>query len=367
MRARYCPWSALVLVFALAACSAPPPPVQGPRPVVVEAPRPLLGAAGGEVLPGAIHARVEADLSFRVAGKVAARKVDMGAHVERGTLLAVLDPVDARLNLAAARSTVAAAEADLALARAEQQRYQDLRTRSFVGQSQLDQRINFTRLAEARLSQAQSQYDLAANQSRYTNLTADAAGVITQIMAEPGNVVSAGQPVLRFAADGEREVYVNVPEGRIESLRQANAIAIEVLSNPGHHYQGRVRDIDPQADTATRTHLARVTLLDADQHVQLGATATVLLIAQAEAHSFRLPATALGNLAANRPAVWRIRTTEHGATVEPVPVEVLRYLDGEVLISGPLSVEDRLVSAGVHRLSAGMTVQAIDRAAKAAL
>ncbi len=367
MLARHCPWSALVLVFALVGCSAPPPPIASPRPVVVEAPRPLLGPAGGEVLPGAIHARIEADLSFRVAGKVAARKVDMGAHVERGTVLAVLDPVDARLTLAAARSTVAAADADLALARAEEQRYRDLRTRSFVGQSQLDQHINLTRLAEARLSQAQSQYDLAANQSRYTNLTADAAGVVTQIMAEPGNVVSAGQPVVRFAADGEREVHVNVPEGRIETLRQANAIAVEVLSNPGHHYQGRVRDIDPQADTATRTHMARVTLVDADEHVQLGATATVLLIAQAQAHSFRLPATALGNIDANRPAVWRIRDSAKGTTVEPVPVEVLRFLDGEVQISGPLSVDDRLVSAGVHRLSVGMAVQAIDRAAKAAL
>ncbi|MBK6657731.1 MAG: efflux RND transporter periplasmic adaptor subunit [Proteobacteria bacterium] len=367
MRACLGPWPALAFCLALGACSAPPPPVSGPRPVVVEAPRPLRGPADGDALPGAIHARTEADLSFRVAGKVAARKVDMGAHVERGTLLAVLDPVDARLNLAAARSTVAAAEADLSLARAEEQRYRDLRARAFVGQSQLDQRINLTRLAEARLDQAQSQFDLAANQSRYTQLTADAAGVVTQIMAEPGNVVSAGQPVLRFAADGEREVHVNVPEGRIDVLREADNIAVEVLSNPGRHYRGRVRDIDPQADTATRTHLARVTLIDADEHVQLGATATVLLSAAAEAHSFRLPATALGSIEANRPAVWRIRDAGKGTTVEAVPVEVLRYLDGEVLISGPLSEQDRLVSAGVHRLAAGMAVQAIPRSDKAAL
>jgi len=140
-----------------------------------------------------------------------------------------------------------------------------------------------------------------------------------------------------------------------------------VLNNPGHSYRGRVRDIDPQADTATRTHLARVTLVDADEHVQLGATATVLLSAEAQAHSFRLPATALGSIDADRPAVWRIRDSDKGATVEAVPVEVLRYLDGEVLISGPLSADDRLVSAGVHRLSSGMAVQAILRTDKAAL
>ena len=367
MHRRHHPWLALLATLAMAGCSAPPPPVSGPRPVVVEAPRPLLGAGAGEVLPGAIHARVEADLSFRVAGKVAARKVDMGAHVERGTVLAILDPVDARLNLANARSGVAAAEADLSLARAELQRYQDLRARNFVGQSQLDQRVNLTRLAEARLSQAKSQYDLAANQSRYTHLTADAAGVVSQIMVEPGNVVTAGQPVLRFAADGEREVYVSVPEGRVNVLRQSSAIMIEVLNNPGRHYRGRVRDIDPQADTATRTHLARVTVVDADEHVQLGATATVMLISKATANSFRLPAAALGSIAADTPAVWRIRTGKKGATVEAVPVAVLRYLDGEVLISGPLRSTDRLVTAGVHRLSAGMAVQAIERTAKAAL
>ena len=128
-----------------------------------------------------------------------------------------------------------------------------------------------------------------------------------------------------------------------------------------------MRDIDPQADTATRTHLARVTLVDADEHVQLGATATVLLRAEAQANSFRLSATALGSVEDRRPAVWRVRSSEKGSTVEAVPVEVLRYLDGEVLVSGPLSVDDRLVSAGVHRLSVGMAVQAIDRAAKATL
>ena len=102
-------------------------------------------------------------------------------------------------------------------------------------------------------------------------------------------------------------------------------------------------------------------------HCEYFATATVLLSAAAEAHSFRLPATALGSIEANRPAVWRIRDAGKGTTVEAVPVEVLRYLDGEVLISGPLSEQDRLVSAGVHRLAAGMAVQAIPRSDKAAL
>ena len=357
----------LFIVLLAAGCAEPVSVTASPRPVVVEAPQPLVGASDADVLPGAIHARVEANLSFRIAGKVAERRVDMGAHVEPGTVLAVLDPVDAALNLAAAKAAVGAAEADLALARAEQARYRDLRARGFVGQSQLDERINTTLLARARLKQAQAQHDLAANQSRYTRLTADAAGVVTEIMAEPGNVVNAGQPIVRFAADGEREVHVAIAEGKLETLREAKDIGIELYNQPERHYRGRVRDINPQADETTRTHLARVTILDADEHVRLGASATVMLHAASDERVFRLPATALGTLEQDRPAVWRVVDAKGGQTVEAVPVEVLRYLDGAVAITGPLGADDRLVTAGVHLLSAGMPVQAVARAAKAAL
>jgi len=358
----------LVLVVAtLSACTQTEPPRVLPRPVVVAAPLPLNGPADDQALPGAIHARVEVDLAFRVPGKIAERTVDMGAHVEPGTVLAVLDPMDARLTVAAARARVAAAEADLGLARAEEQRYRELRDRQFVGASQLDQRLNITRLAAARVEQAQAEYNLAANQSRYTDLRADAAGVITQVLAEPGNVVSAGQPVVRFAADGEREVHVNVPEGRLAALREAPRLLVELLSHPGHVYAGRVRDVDPQADASTRTHLARITLLEPDAQVQLGATATVMVTADPVAQSFRVPATALGKSGDKGVTVWRVIGERREQTVEAVPVEVLRFLDGEALITGSLDVKDRLVTAGVHRLVAGMQVEAIERAAKAAL
>jgi len=358
----------LALALAtLAACTQPEPPRVMPRPVVVATPQPQYGPADNQALPGAIHARIEADLAFRVPGKIAERRVDMGAHVEPGTVLAVLDPVDARLTLAAARARVAAAAADLALAQAEERRYHELQERQFVAASQLDQRVNITKLATARLEQARTEFALAANQSGYTDLRADTTGVITQVLAEPGNVVRAGQPVVRFAADGEREVRVNVPEGQLAALREAPRLVIHLLSNPGHAYAGRVRDVDPQADAATRTHLARITLLEADAHVQLGATATVIISVKQSAQSFRVPATALGKPAGQDAMVWRVIGEGSAQTVEAVSVEVLRYLDGEVLISGALGAQDRLVTAGVHRLVAGMPVEAIDRAAKAAL
>ncbi|MGQ0698694.1 MAG: efflux RND transporter periplasmic adaptor subunit [Panacagrimonas sp.] len=358
----------IVLAGLSAGCAQPPAPVQGPRPVVVETPQPLDGPAGAEAYPGSVHARLEADLSFRVPGKIAQRKVEMGARVTPGMVLAVLDPQDAKLTLDNARAAVAAAEADLWLAQEEEKRYRDLKERGHVGQSVVDTRASTTKLAQARLDQARSQFDLAQNQSRYTRLTADTAGVVTQIWAEPGNVVTAGQPVVRFAADGEREVRINVSENRVDALRTAPQLAVEIFNTPGKRYAAKVRDINAQADAGTRTYEARVTILGPDEHVQLGATATVVVLAASDGKTFVLPATALGAVNDNQAAVWALAPAADGSsTVQPRKVQVLQYLDSKVVVTGELTAADRLVTAGVHRLIAGMAVQPIERAAKAAL
>lgn len=355
-------------VLLLAACSSAPPPAPAPRPVVVEAPQPMRGSGGFDSYPGTVHARVEADLSFRIPGKIAARKVELGTRVKPGMVLATLDPQDARLNLDAAQAAVAAAEADFWLSSEEEKRYADLKARGHVGQSMLDQRVNANRLAKARLEQARSQLDLARNQSRYTQLTADVDGVVTQVIGEPGNVVTAGQPVLRIAADGEREVRVAVPEGRVETLRNAPQLVVEIFTQPGSRYAAKVRDISPQADRATRTHEARVTVLQPDDKVQLGSTATVMLADADTGKTFRVPATALGALDQKHAAVWTVVASDNGGhTVKSVPVQVVQYLDGTVVVAGSISAQQRLVTAGVHLLVEGMAVQPIDRAAKAAL
>lgn len=359
---------ALAALTLLAGCARETEPVSGPRAVVVEPPLPVLGLAGAQVFPGSVRARLEADLSFRVPGKIAERRVDSGARVQTASVLAVLDPRDAQLNLDTARAAMQAAEADLWLAQGEERRYLDLKLRGHVGQSAVDQRVGANKLARARLDQARSQLNLAQNQSRYTELTADAPGVITEVFAEAGTVVAAGQRVLRFAADGEREVRIDVPEGRAESFGQGVQMAVEIYSRPGKRYAAKLREINPQADPATRTHEARVTILEPDSDVQLGASATVILTEDGGEKTFRLPATALGTLGDQRAAVWNVVTDPEGIQrVRSVPVQVLQYLDGAVIVSGALSPDDRLVSAGVHLLVEDMSVLPIERAAKAAL
>lgn len=367
MRKSFLPPALAAAAVLLGGCAKPEPLAEGPRPVVVESPRPTQ-AVGAEAYPGTVHARLEAELSFRVPGKIAKRHVDMGSRVARGTVLATLDPDDARLNLETARAAVAAAEADLWLAQEEERRYRDLKERGHVGQSVVDVRASTTKLAQARLEQARSQFNLAQNQSRYTTLTADAPGVVTYIMAEPGNVIAAGVPIVKFAADGEREVRIAVPEGQIDSLRQAPQLLVTLLSQPDRRYAGRLRDINPQADRATRTHEARITIVDADDSVALGATATVVIGSAGDGRSFLLPSSALGALDKDRPVVWVVKPDKAGnGTVEPHPVQVLQYLDGAVIVGGALDSGDRLVSAGVHRLVPGMVVKPIDRKQPAAL
>lgn len=361
------PLALIASCLLVVACHRAPPPAPGPKPVVVEHPQPL-AQGSADVYAGAVKARVEAALSFRVPGKILARKVEMGTRVTRGTVLATLDPQDARLNLDAAKANLKAAEADLWLAQEEEKRYRDLKDRGFIGQSAVDVRVSTTKAAAAKVEQARSQLDLAQNQSGYTQLTADGDGVVTEIMAEAGNVVTAGQPIAKFAADGEREVAIQVPEGRVESLTKAARIGVQIYANPKKIYAGRVRDVNPQADPGTRTHTAHITILDPDENVQLGSTATIMAGFAPGENTFRLPATAVGGPSPDKTGVWRVQTDASGAaTAQLVKVTVIEVTDSSVVVKGDIGTQDQLITAGVHNLVPGMRVQPIDRTAKAAL
>lgn len=351
----------------IAGCTPPaPPPAQGPRTVVVESPQPLSHGAV-DVYAGSVRARVEADLAFRVAGKIASRAVDVGAHVQRGAVLAALDQEDARLDLAAAQSALKAAEADLWIAQNEQKRALELRTRGFISQSDVDKRKSAAMLARARRDQARAELDLTRNKSEYTTLRAETAGVVTAVLAEAGTVVGAGQPVVRVAVDGEREVLIQVPEGGASTLRGAKHVDIALYADASRRYAGRVREISPQADAQTRTQDVRVTIVGADAAVQLGATATVFAGEGLGRDSFRVPATALGNRDGHKAVVWRIAAGSDGAlATQPVSVDVEQYLDDGVIVAGDLHAADRLISAGVHLLEPGMAVTPVERSALAA-
>lgn len=356
MRAVQVPVSLLLAAALLAACSKAEPPVPPPRPVLVEFPQPLTGVAS-EVFPGTVRAREEADLAFRVPGKILRRMANAGQQVKAGDVLAMLDPEDAALNLKASESAVAAAEADMKLAVSEMTRNKDLLDKGFISKSVYDVRENTYRLARARFEQAQSNLAVVRNQTRYTTMTADKNGLITSVLGEAGQVVAAGQPVFRFATSGEREVAIFVPEGRVEALRKADKLSVTLWAEPGKYYPARLREVNMQADRSTRTHEARVALLEGGDAVQLGMTATVLLGARMDEAAFSVPLSALGG-SKEQPAVWVVGAD--GKT-HAVQVQVLRYLETGAIVSGALAPDMRMVSAGTHLMVEGRQVTVIER------
>jgi len=345
----------ITLAAALAACGQPQTQPPAPRAVIAQ----IVGAKPADnanVYSGEVRARYENDLAFRIGGKVVARYVDVGAQVTRGQALARLDPQDAQLGVDAARSQLAAAAADHDLAAAEVERYRDLYARKFVSRAVLDARETTFNTTKARLEQAKAQVATARNQSAYTALVAEADGVITSVNLEPGQVVAAGQPVMRFARPEEKEVAINIPESRLAELRDATNILISVWAAPDQRYRGRIREIAPTADPATRTFAVKVTVLEANGTVRLGMTANVALGDGAAAQVITLPLTALTQ-ADGKPAVWVFDPLTSKVNLRPVVVGAYRE-DGVVVRDG-LRPGEIVVTVGVHKLLPDETVRVV--------
>lgn len=348
------------LALALAGCGngqVPPEPV---RPVLtmVVAPGAL---ATGDVYSGELRARHEVDMGFRVAGKLVSRPVDAGTRVAKGQVLARLDPEDAKLAAGAALAALASAESDFTLAQSERDRQADLLAKKFISQSAFEARDNALNAARARLAQVRSQSALTANQAQYTTLVADADAIVVSVAAEPGQVVAAGQPVLRLARAGEREVVVNAPEGQLARFKVGDPVAISLWSQPGKPFAGRVREIAGGADPATRTYAVRVSALDPPESAQLGMTASVVLRPAIDAGLFVLPMTALAR-GDKEPAVWIVDPTSNKVRLRAVKVGQFRE-DGVTITAG-LNAGERVVVAGVHKLRPDQVVRVAEAVVK---
>jgi RND family efflux transporter MFP subunit len=327
----------LLAAIFLAACSdkATPPP-QPPAVVKTHTVSQSIAEAG-RVHSGEVRARHETALAFRIGGKMLERKVDTGSAVKAGQLLARLDPADVRL-------AADQAEAQRALALAEAKRYRDLHAKNFVSAAALDAK-------ETALATAKAQASMARNQAAYANLSADHDGVVAAVLAEPGQVVSAGQPVLRIARDGEREVAIAVAEADVIGLKPGMTAEISLWSGK-RAYQGRLRELSPAADPATRTYAARVSILDADASLALGMTASVRFTAESSP-ALVVPLAALFQQG-EKFAVWAIGSD---STVSLKPVTVAGYTDAGAKIAAGLQPGERIVAAGVHKLAAGQKVR----------
>ncbi len=344
-------WTLLLLPLAGCGEKAAPPVAQA-KMVLAHTVR--AGSAVSQAdYSGEVRARHELSLAFRVGGKLLARAVDVGDQVAAGQVLARLDPADLALSSLGAEANLAAVAAERAYAQAEVKRYRDLRAQQFVSQASLDAKETALKSTEEKVRALAAQAGLANNQRGYAELRADAAGVVSTVLAEAGQVVAAGQAVLRVAKSGEKEVVVAVPENRVAELAKAGEVAVTLWAAPEKRYRGRVREVAPQADPVTRTFAAKVSILDADADVRLGQTARVLLKNTSGGALTLIP---LGSVfqKGTQPAVWLLGPDGH---VHLRPIQVAAWREDGVAVSGGLAEGERIVAAGAHKLVEGEAVR----------
>jgi RND family efflux transporter MFP subunit len=352
----------LIFVCAgLAACSPAAPTGEDVRPVRAVTVSPLLASAAAE-LAGEVRPRIETRVGFQVAGRIARRLVEVGQTVKVGQTLATLDPADYQLGLAAARAQVSAAQVDRDQQRADYKRFEELFRQGFISGADLERRKASLDAAEARYAQAAAQADVSGNQAGYSTLHAPAAGVVTGLDAEAGQVVSAGQSVVRIARTDEKEVLVAIPEGQLEAVQRITEVRVRLWASD-RELHGKVREIAPMADPATRTYAARVTLVDAPSSVALGMSANVTFVAPLAAPVITLPLQSLFK-EGDATFVWLLDRRD--MTVKRSPITLASVSGNDVVVASGVVSGDTVVTAGVHLLKPGQKVKLLDAAAGAA-
>lgn len=347
------------MLAALAGCQKPPTekhePIRLVRTVTVAA-----GALQRQLsFAGQVQARYATSLGFRVGGKLLSRDVEVGSQVQAGQVLARLETADLNLSVQAAQAELRSAEADRNLAALNFRRYDELRRKGLISQLDFDRQRAQTSAATARAVAARARLMQAQNQAQYATLRADAAGVVTAINVEVGQVVAAGQPVLALDRGAEREVRISVPEQQRAALRQAQSIAIRLWSKPERVYAGHLREVTPTADAVTRTYTAKIAVTNADAALQPGMTAQVTVDMPAQHGQISLPLSVLYTKSA-QPNVWVVDPASHA--VKLVPVETAGLSDDQVIIRSGLHAGDIVVSAGANLLVPGQVVKLADSA-----
>ncbi|KQV89267.1 MULTISPECIES: efflux RND transporter periplasmic adaptor subunit [unclassified Roseateles] len=346
--------SAALLFALLSGCGkqpAAPEPERAVRTQLVSA-----GAASASHEYAAeVKARVESRLSFRVSGKLLSRAVNLGDTVKPGQVLARIDAQDLRLAEAAASAAVMAARTNRDQAGADYKRFVDLQRQGFISAAELERRDSAFKAAQAQLEQAKAQSDVQGNQSGYAQLTADGAGVVTGVNAEPGQVLAAGTPVVSVALDGPRDLVFSVPEDQVARVKAAAGVAgaLKVrLWGADKTYPLTLREVSAAADPVTRTFLIKADAGKLD--VRLGQSATVVLELPQMAGVIKLPLAAVLQQS-GKSSVWVLDGAS--MTVKPVAVQIGGAEGNDVVIAGGLTAGQEVVVAGVHVLNPGQKVK----------
>ena len=322
------------------------------RPVKVAVIEPALR---GHLLTysGVVRPRIESAVGFRVAGKVMERLVNVGDRVEVGQVIAHLDDTDLKLTENSAKATLNAARTRRDVASINLERAKPLLPQGFISKAAFDIRRNEMDAAASAVETAESQLRQATNAVGYATLKADVAGIVTSVTAEPGQVLSAGQPIITLANAGETEIAISVPEQEAGLLSVRQRADVRLWAGSRDTVEGRIREIAGQADAASRTYAVRVAVNAPPQSMRLGMTASVAIRIDGDT-ALVVPLTAVTEIDGG-PVVFIIDRANK--VVRKRPVTLGAVTDGGVGIKGGLQAGDMVVSAGVQFLRDGMRVQ----------
>jgi RND family efflux transporter MFP subunit len=343
---------AAFIAAALAGCNKPVAPTPEARPVRTVT---VQGQAQGEIvsLTGQVRAKVQVSLAFRLDGRMIERPVNVGDVLTAGQVVARLDPHNQENMLRSAQANLSSLEAVLAQERLTFSRHQELVKNGATSQHEFDVAQQNFQVAQAQVNSAQAQLRIAQDQLGYTVLNADAPGVLTAVGAEPGEVIRAGQAIVQVAREGGRDAVFDVPEQLMRTGPRDPLVEIALTNDPRVTATGRVREVAPQADPASRTFQVKVGITQPPEAMRLGATVTGRIKLSAPP-GVELPASALTE-ANGHPAVWIVDPQSN--TVSLRDVDVLRYDPSSVVISHGLNTGDIVVTAGVQTLHPGQKVR----------
>jgi len=317
-----------------------------------------IGSSSGAdpAFTGVVSARVQSNLGFRVPGKITNRLVDTGQFVSAGQPLMTIDRTDYVHAITARTETVAAAKAKSVQAAADEARYRGLVKTGAVSASIYDQVRAASDAAQAELAAATAQEQVARDEGGYSELLADADGIVVETLAEPGQVVTAGQTVVKLAHSGPREAAVNLPE----TLRPAlGSTAYATLYGSGMRVPVRLRQLSGAADPQTRTFEARYVLQGAAANAPLGATVTVHLSGDVGTDMLQIPVSSLVDQGKGA-GIWVLNPST--STVSFQPVQVRQMGEESATIRGNLHPGQQVVALGVHLLRDGQRVRVESKA-----
>ena len=301
--------------------------------------------------PGEVRGKYESNLAFQVGGKIVARNVNLGDSVSAGQVLMIIDPKDVQQSVALYQAAVNSAQANYKLASDNYSRFESLFSKGAVSAMVRDQYKTQYEAADATLKQAEAQLQVSSNQLNYTQLVADHDGVISSLTGEVGMVVSAGTPVASIVQDGDREIQIFVPEGRLNTIRPGQPCQVTFWALNNVVATGVISEIAPMADSSTKTYKVRVALNNMPAKARLGMTAKVSLN-EGKSDGIMIPRSSIYGTS-GEPQVWVVKDNK----VSLVKITASGYKDDKVIITSGLKKGDVVVSAGINKLTDGLEVK----------